>query len=170
MAEETVETTLSATQDRGYQERGIVHAPRPGVLVARDVRVNVPRACGQDDLLSLPCCARGVGHLEQTVVDLLGCYQLRLLDSDGRVVLQNLLSGVCPELGRVAMVPGGNHVHVLSCAVAIVARVEEDGCVVLAGKREGCGQAGWAAADDQDVDGRHSSIETKRDKRRTTFG
>lgn len=49
------------------------------------------------------------------------------------------------------MVLGGNHVHVVSCAIAIAPRIEKDCCMSLADKCEGGSEAIGTSADYQDV-------------------
>jgi hypothetical protein len=51
----------------------------------------------------------------------------------------------------VPVVPRRDVVHVLGARVAVHARVEDDGCVELASEARGDGEAGWAAANDEDV-------------------
>lgn len=144
---------LLATFLVAVAEETVVNAVRPALRVSLDVEGDVADAGRQHDLATVPAVALVVARLEQLVgLDLADRLDRAVLELDGGVAGGQVGATRGAQLGRVAVVPSEDVVHVLGLCIAVDARVEDDCRVQLTGQAGGCRETSGTGADDEHVD------------------
>lgn len=130
-----------------------LHAPTPTLLVARDIQHNIHNSRRKDHTAAIVLLAIAISRNEELLlIGLLQRFDLDILEGRGLIVLQRVLLGRITELIWTLAVPCWQHVEVTSPLIAIASRIEDNGCVVVAGNADACSQASGATTDDENVD------------------
>lgn len=132
-----------------------LHPSLPEFSVSVDVRKNVGRSNCKYDLAELLHIAIAVMDFEMRVGLLFDLLHRDRSELNGPVILLNVLPGGSAVILWTLVIPGQDHVHVVSAGVAVGLVIIDNSCVNLTSKRIGCSETCRSSADDGDIDEVH---------------